>query len=246
MMKTCPDRFDLMLNTALALGISQKTLALDVGCGNGHFCELMLNKGFNVTGLDLDKKSIKMAWRKLRSKQGFHVMLADAQHLPIRAGLFDLVVCAEVIEHLPNPALLLKDSVAALKADGNLLLSTPSATGLFTLLFDRLAGEIRNFISRLFGKTQGYYSGHISLFTYASLIHTLRRFDFVVEREVERWRAEGLISSYLQDSFRRNFDLDLRKHVAFHILKEIDLRIGRLSPQQLRSGWILLCRKNIP
>jgi 2-polyprenyl-3-methyl-5-hydroxy-6-metoxy-1,4-benzoquinol methylase len=62
------DRFDLMLSAILNLNIPRKSLVLDVGCGAGHFCERMLNRGFNIVGLDLYVQLLKVAMSKLKNK----------------------------------------------------------------------------------------------------------------------------------------------------------------------------------
>jgi len=243
-MKIYSDRFDLMLKAALDTRISNKMLCLDVGCGEGYFCGLLLNVGFDVIGLDLEKRCVKMTWNKLKNKQSFQVVRADAQHLPFRTQVFDFIVCAEMLEHLPSPCLLLKGVTGTLKVGGKLIVSTPNATGLWNLLFDRLAGWIRNLTLTASKKSEKYRSGHISLFTYAFLKETLRRFDFVIERDLERWRSEGLlISICMRESFLRYFGGDLRSHLMFNVLQSAELSVSKLFPKHLQSGWIFLCSK---
>jgi len=244
-MKKHPDRFDLMWKAALDTGIPKNALCLDIGCGEGYFCGFLLNKGFDVIGVDLEKRCVKITWNKLKNEQSFQVIRADAQHLPfLRTEIFDFIICAEVIEHLSSPCLLLKGVASTLKIGGKLLVSTPNAIGLWSLVFDRLAGWIRNLVLTASRKSEKYRSGHISLFTYAFFKETLRRFNFVIERDLERWRSEGLlIGICLRESFLRYFGVDLCRHFIFNLLQRAELNVSKLFPKHLQSGWIFLCSK---
>jgi SAM-dependent methyltransferase len=64
---------------------------LDVGCGSGSIAN-SLSKGARVTGIDLSAEAL----RHLRH----HGVLASAAQCPFRDGSFDLVVCADTLEHL--------------------------------------------------------------------------------------------------------------------------------------------------
>jgi SAM-dependent methyltransferase len=52
---------------------------------------------------------------------------ADAYHLPFRDEAFDVVLCAEVLEHMHSPALALREFRRVLRSGGKLLLTTPFA-----------------------------------------------------------------------------------------------------------------------
>jgi SAM-dependent methyltransferase len=53
--------------------------------------------------------------------------LADAYRLPFADRAFDMILCAEVLEHMHSPALALAEMYRVLKAGGKLLLTTPFA-----------------------------------------------------------------------------------------------------------------------
>jgi SAM-dependent methyltransferase len=233
-----------MLKTALTLEIPGRTI-LDVGCGFGVFSELLLNEEFHVIGLDLEMKTLKIVWDKLKEKNHFQLVRADAQHLPFRPESFDLIVGAEVVEHLCNPAMFLKDVSTCLKINGTLLVSTPNVIGIWNLLFDVISRNMQKCIHKLLKTSYRYQSGHITLFTYTSLVNLLWRFNFVISRDLERWRIEGqLISISLAESFQRYYGVDIHRYVIFNVFKNIEFKVSRVLPRQLQSGWLLLCRRN--
>ncbi len=57
-------------------------------------------------------------------------LCGDAQMLPFRCAAFDSVLCNQVLEHVPEPARLLREVARVLKADGCLLLTAPQTWGL--------------------------------------------------------------------------------------------------------------------
>ncbi len=101
----------------------------DVGCGGGLLCEPMARLGGQVTGIDPLQESIEAA-RQHAEPQGLGIryLAGEAADLARSGGLFDVVVSMEVVEHVPDSALFIRDCAAILKPGGLLLLSTISRT----------------------------------------------------------------------------------------------------------------------
>lgn len=99
---------------------------LDVGCGGGILTEAMAQRGAHVMGIDMGEAPLNVA--KLHSlESGVDV---DYQHIPVeqlaleQAGTFDVVTCLEMLEHVPDPASIIRACEALLKPGGHLFLST--------------------------------------------------------------------------------------------------------------------------
>ena len=89
---------------------------LDVGCGGGPYRDMFSNVSSYV-GLDITLHS--------------NVDVAgDGQALPFIDNCFDTILCNEVLEHVPEPSLLMSEIARALKPGGFLLLTTPQTWGL--------------------------------------------------------------------------------------------------------------------
>lgn len=121
-----------LLNLALGSSISNPKI-LDIGCGEGHITA-EIQKNFldaEISGLDYSISAINYAVEKF-SRIDFCV--ADAHNLPYCDNYFDVVVCNNLWEHVPDPLLLLKGIRRILKDKGYLILSTPSRYRLYNLL----------------------------------------------------------------------------------------------------------------
>lgn len=72
--------------------------ALDVGCGIGYGIAAGRLKFMNIYGCDI--ANLREYWKKLGIDK--YCEVAPAHHLPYKTGRFDLVVCCDVFEHIPE------------------------------------------------------------------------------------------------------------------------------------------------
>jgi 2-polyprenyl-3-methyl-5-hydroxy-6-metoxy-1,4-benzoquinol methylase len=74
--------------------------ALEVGCGEGVVADRLHRRFGGVVALDLPDAGLRADWRRLPGPRFLH---ASAHELPFGDHRFDVVVAAEVLEHLPDP-----------------------------------------------------------------------------------------------------------------------------------------------
>ncbi len=99
---------------------------VDVGCGGGLLSEGMAAKGAQVTGIDLSEKALGVAKLHLYEsghKIDYRHIAAEAMALENPAG-FDVVTCLEMLEHVPDPASIVKACADMLKPGGRAVFST--------------------------------------------------------------------------------------------------------------------------
>lgn len=98
---------------------------LDIGCGTGNFLAAARERGYEVSGTELDRNAAGFAREKLGLPQVFGLTLAEfAQRHPEQK--FDVVTFFEVLEHQAEPAAFLRNVKACLKARGYVGLSVPN------------------------------------------------------------------------------------------------------------------------
>ena len=101
------------------------TLA-DVGCGGGMLAESAARLGARVTAIDLASGMIEVArLHGSESQLAIDYRCISAAELAASApAAFDVVCCMELIEHVPDPAALLRELAQLLRPGGNLFMST--------------------------------------------------------------------------------------------------------------------------
>lgn len=107
---------------------------LDVGCGYGQNGEAMMKKGNTVFGIDILPVAIEKAGTRLS-----FAAVADfgrPQDIPeeIRREKFDMVVFSDILEHVYDPMLLIRNAVPLMKDDAVLLISVPNIANWLTRL----------------------------------------------------------------------------------------------------------------
>jgi len=106
--------------------------ALDVGCGGGLLSEALARSGADVTAIDLAPGVLDVARLHLH-ESGLSV---DYREIAVEAlaaemsGAFDVVTCLEMLEHVPDPASVIRACATLLKPGGKLFLSTLNRTPL--------------------------------------------------------------------------------------------------------------------
>jgi len=108
-----------------AVSLSGKTV-LDVGCGGGILSESMAQKGAVVTGIDLGEKALKVAQlHSLESDVSVDYRLITVEQLAIEVpNSFDVVTCLEMLEHVPDPASVVRSCAHLVKPGGHVFFST--------------------------------------------------------------------------------------------------------------------------
>lgn len=99
---------------------------IDIGCGGGILAESMAKKGADVTGIDLSEKALKVAdLHSLESGVQIRYQKIAAEDMAAaEAGQYDVVTCMEMLEHVPDPASVIKACQSLVKPGGYVFFST--------------------------------------------------------------------------------------------------------------------------
>jgi 2-polyprenyl-6-hydroxyphenyl methylase/3-demethylubiquinone-9 3-methyltransferase len=103
---------------------------LDVGCGGGLLAEAMARKGATVTGLDLADDLLQVArLHALETGVSLDYLPEAAEtHAQQHAGEYDVVTCMEMLEHVPDPTLVIAALGQLVKPGGHVFVSTLNRT----------------------------------------------------------------------------------------------------------------------
>jgi SAM-dependent methyltransferase len=143
---------------------------LDIGCGSGRHTAAAydLNSG-TVIGADPNIKDLQEARARLdlhaqwnpRKGGAWSLAAADITRLPFRSSSFDVVICSEVLEHIPAHRQAIQETIRVLKPGCQLVISVPR----------RWPESICWALSRQYRHTPG---GHVRIFKCQNLIRLIQ------------------------------------------------------------------------
>jgi 2-polyprenyl-6-hydroxyphenyl methylase/3-demethylubiquinone-9 3-methyltransferase len=120
-----------LLNPLRARFIAERAVlagrrVLDVGCGGGLLAEALAQAGAHVTAIDLAPGMIEVA--RLHAAAGAlaidYRLTSAAELAEVQPGSFDVVTCMEMLEHVPQPALMMQTLARLMQPEGALYVST--------------------------------------------------------------------------------------------------------------------------
>ncbi len=115
---------------------------LDVGCGSGvHGAELRRCNQHRVVGVDISPESIQKASGRLESAHVADVTRPDTYPFEGR-GQFDVILFSDILEHLCDPASVLRDHLSLLKPGGCVVVSIPNVA-IWSVRLSLLFGRFR-------------------------------------------------------------------------------------------------------
>jgi 2-polyprenyl-3-methyl-5-hydroxy-6-metoxy-1,4-benzoquinol methylase len=147
---------------------------LDVGCATGYLAESLRATGCRAWGIDKDAEAVSIA---AGSYEEAHVVdLEESDELPLAEGFFDVVLCADVVEHLRSPERGLRLVRRYLAPHGLLIVSVPNVAH-FSVRIPIIFGRFEYAPSGILDVT------HARLFTFATARRLVENAGFDVRRE---------------------------------------------------------------
>lgn len=138
---------------------------LEVGCGSGYVSRHLVERGNQVVGIDIDPDAVHAARQVIAEVHCCDLDIVDASS--VVSGPFDVIVLADVLEHVRDPDRVLADLLGVLGPDGRVVLSIPNVAHVDVRLM-LLLGEWRYQLLGLLDDT------HLRWFTCRSIADLLR------------------------------------------------------------------------
>lgn len=145
---------------------------LEIGCGAGNLLLQATVKGSYPLALDLSMQALTFVRSRLEEScsgpdapRGYACIQSIGELLPLPDDSFDCILLSEVIEHLPDPQVAIREAARVLRRGGRLLVTTPNYRSFWPVM--EWAVDRMNMAPRMAGEQ------HISRFYPASLRHLL-------------------------------------------------------------------------
>lgn len=243
------------------LNLKQNEKIIDLGCGTGYYLYLLSNLPvkLNLTGCDNDVKALVEAKNSLSKNIKF--IPGDLHKMPFKRNFFDKAVASEVLEHLENNTLALREIFRVLKPGGVLVISVPNQS--YPFLWDPINWFLQHFFNTHIknGFFSGFWSGHLRLYKAEDLVAIIRKAGFKVEilEELTFWCLpfnhylvnliarllyDVKISSQIADKISKfkNSKKPLIFDLAFKFVNWID-RLNEIFPQKNGVNIFIKARK---
>jgi 2-polyprenyl-3-methyl-5-hydroxy-6-metoxy-1,4-benzoquinol methylase len=216
---------------------------LDLGYGNGNIAFTVAAQGYQVLGVDIDPASIEYA----SSRPG----LPNLQFLLVSEDLkeleqtFDVIICSEVLEHLPHPSRLVEIMKRLLSPQGMILVTIPNGYGPREVLgrlekalrtklkMERVLNGIQKLLRIIPSETKRLmytsnpYQDHIQKFTLRSITRLFAFYGFMVRKKMNSFFLFSIFGKFGGRQETR--------------LEHYDCKIADYLPSFLASGWYLTC-----
>jgi len=155
---------------------------LDVGASTGIVANFLAEHFEKVTGIDIDREAIQFARRSFVRKN-IRFVLADAINLSFRDEEFDVIICAQVYEHVPVASRLISEMYRVLKPGGVCYFAAGNRLnvneGHYHLPFLSIIPKpLSHLYLRLAGKGTFYYEKHLSYWGLQKLVSAFKVNDY--------------------------------------------------------------------
>ena len=121
-------RRKLLKSLLSSITIPQTSHLIDIGCGVGSNLGLLQSLGFKVIGVDSEIYSLIYAKKRFST---IPLVNGEILNLPVRSNSIDLIIATDILEHVSEDSLGIKEIYRALRQRGKVLFTVPAFTFLW-------------------------------------------------------------------------------------------------------------------
>lgn len=231
----------------IAESLPKQSFFLDIGAGNGFFLKSLTKLGFYGESIDISKNAVYFAQQELKDNKNVIVKQADIfKYHPLKK--YDVIFCLEMLEHVKNDSLAIKNMFRLLKPGGKLIISSPAHMSKWSEI-DTIKGHYRRYerqeiISKM--KDAGFKS--FQIFTYGfPFLSLVRKFSSSGKMIKSTTKNKNKDIKGQESSIQQEYNPKLKVLVAnpillFPIFKIMD----KFLQTDLGFGYLVIAKKPKP
>jgi 2-polyprenyl-3-methyl-5-hydroxy-6-metoxy-1,4-benzoquinol methylase len=155
---------------------------LDIGSSTGIIADFLADHFREVIGIDLDAPAVAFARQNCRRSNLFFAV-GDSLNLGFSDNAFDVAICAQVYEHVPDAGRMMKEVFRVLKPGGICYFAAGNRLALMEPhyrlpLLSVIPRPVANLYIRLAGKSTHYHEHHLTYWGLKELVHSFEVIDY--------------------------------------------------------------------
>jgi ubiquinone/menaquinone biosynthesis C-methylase UbiE len=186
------------------IDIRREDRIIEIGCGAGNVIEKAST--CKLFGVDISSSVLRKARGRLSER--VHLFQGDAQNLPCKDQAFTHIICSEVLEHLLDPSVALREMARVVKPQGAVVISVPN---------ESMINQIKGILIR------------VGIFEW--LFRRRGNYQEMSERMEDEWHLHAFELKEWLDLFRKYFKMTHLRRVPFYWLPlRYVIRLERSDP----------------
>lgn len=176
---------------------------LNLGCSTGIIDEFLAPHVASITGVDIDEPAIKLASSR-RSASNIEFRIDDAMQLSVADASFDIVICSQVYEHVPDPQRMMDEIHRVLRPEGVCYFAATNRWAVIEKhhrlpFLSWLPRGLADRYMRVAGRGDAYYERHLGYRSLLDLVSQFRVEDFTgkILAEPNRYAADYMFQNAL-------------------------------------------------
>jgi ubiquinone/menaquinone biosynthesis C-methylase UbiE len=243
-------RHNYILKRIAELNLPENVKILDIGCGPGQMIADLMQKRYELWGIDISEQMIDIAKRKCainKPDSAVHFAVGNIEGLEFEDNFFDVIICSGVVEYLKDDSRWIKELLRVLKPGGVLLINITNkyAIGNWTIGAFNILKNVKLIFNGLnFIKESIFRKGRLHYFPFQPRQHSPIGFDHFLREAGFSKIAHNYFGfsllPYPLDTIVSFITLPIRKRMErFSQFNMILFGMGYLVTAKLRNRKIL-------
>jgi 2-polyprenyl-3-methyl-5-hydroxy-6-metoxy-1,4-benzoquinol methylase len=225
-------RRDIVIDAIRSAPIPSTERALEVGPGSGVYLPALCERFKKVVALDIERTHITALREMFEHLDNLELVMDDLCRRAWEEP-FDLVLCSEVIEHVPNPSDFMAGLANSVRPKGILVLTTPQPWSLMELTATLALSAPGIKLTRLIYREPVLPTGHVSVQSSEQIARLLAENEFDILKSLYFGLYIPVIAEF-------------GGKLSVPILKTLEKCIQRFGPRRLLWTQLYVARKKTP